>query len=182
MDTQGFNRKLTAILSADVKGYSLLMRDNEEETVRTITAFREVIGSIVRKHRGEVVDSPGDNIMAEFASVVDAVRSAVEIQKELKVRNAELAENRRMEFRIGINLGDVIYDGDRIYGDGVNVAERMESLAETCGGEAEARKEATEVLRINPKFTVESFMKKTPYKNPSDRDRVVQGLRKAGLK
>ena len=133
MDTQGFKRKLTAILSADVKGYSLLMRDNEEETVRTITAFREVIFSIVRKHRGEVVDSPGDNIMAEFASVVDAVRSAVEIQKELKVRNAELAENRRMEFRIGINLGDVIYDGERIYGDGVNVAARMESLAEAGG-------------------------------------------------
>jgi len=133
MDTQGFKRKLTAILSADVKGYSLLMRDNEEETVRTITAYREVIGSIVRKHRGEVLDSPGDNIMAEFASVVDAVRSAVEIQKELKVRNAELAENRRMEFRIGINLGDVIYDGDRIYGDGVNVAARMESLAEAGG-------------------------------------------------
>ena len=133
MVEQDFKRKLTAILSADVKGYSLLMRDNEEETVRTIMAFREVIGSIVRKHRGEVVDSPGDNIMAEFASVVDAVRSAVEIQKELKVRNAELAENRRMEFRIGINLGDVIYDGERIYGDGVNVAARMESLAEAGG-------------------------------------------------
>jgi adenylate cyclase len=130
---QDFKRKLTAILSADVKGYSLLMRDNEEETVRAITAYREVIGSIVRKHRGEVVDSPGDNIMAEFASVVDAVRSAVEIQKELKVRNAELAENRRMEFRIGINLGDVISDGERIYGDGVNVAARMESLAEAGG-------------------------------------------------
>jgi adenylate cyclase len=133
MAAQDFRRKLTAILSADVKGYSLLMREDEEETVRTITAYREVIGSIVRKHRGEVVDSPGDNIMAEFASVVDAVRSAVEIQKELKVRNAELAENRRMEFRIGINLGDVIYDGERIYGDGVNVAARMESLAEAGG-------------------------------------------------
>jgi adenylate cyclase len=133
MAAQDFRRKLTAILSADVKGYSLLMREDEEETVRTITAYREVIGSIVRKHRGVVVDSPGDNIMAEFASVVDAVRSAVEIQKELKVRNAELAENRRMEFRIGINLGDVIYDGERIYGDGVNVAARMESLAEAGG-------------------------------------------------
>jgi len=130
---QDFKRKLTAILSADVKGYSILMRDNEEETVRTITAYREVIGSIIRKHRGEVVDSPGDNILAEFSSVVDAVRSAVEIQKELKVKNTELAEIRRMEFRIGINLGDVIYDGERIYGDGVNVAARMESLAEAGG-------------------------------------------------
>ena len=81
MVEQDFKRKLTAILSADVKGYSILMRDNEEETVRTITAYREVIGSIIRKHRGEVVDSPGDNILAEFSSVVDAVRSAVEIQK-----------------------------------------------------------------------------------------------------
>ena len=133
MVEQDFKRKLTAILSADVKGYSILMRDNEEETVRTITAYREVIGSIIRKHRGEVVDSPGDNILAEFSSVVDAVRSAVEIQKELKVKNTELAEIRRMEFRIGINLGDVIYDGERIYGDGVNVAARMESLAEAGG-------------------------------------------------
>jgi adenylate cyclase len=79
------------------------MKEDEEATVRTITAYREVIGTIVQKHRGEVVDSPGDNILAEFASVVDAVRSAVEIQEELKARNAELPENRRMEFRIGIN-------------------------------------------------------------------------------
>jgi len=133
MTIENFKRKLTAILSADVKGYSRLMRDDEEATVRTITAYREVIGSVVRKHRGEVVDSPGDNILAEFGSVVDAVRSAVEIQEELKVRNAELPENRRMEFRIGINLGDVIHEEKRIYGDGVNVAARVESLADTGG-------------------------------------------------
>jgi adenylate cyclase len=133
MATQDFKRKLTAILSADVKGYSLLMREDEEATVRTITTYREVIGSVVRKHRGEVVDSPGDNILAEFASVVDAVRSAVEVQEELKVRNAELPENRRMEFRIGINLGDVIHEKERIYGDGVNVAARVESLADAGG-------------------------------------------------
>ncbi len=133
MTTQDFKRKLTAILSADVKGYSLLMREDEEATVQTITTYREVIGSVVRKHRGEVVDSPGDNILAEFASVVDAVRSAVEIQEELKARNAELPENRRMEFRIGINLGDVIQEGDRIYGDGVNVAARIEGLAPPGG-------------------------------------------------
>lgn len=133
MTTQSYKRKLTAILSADVKGYSLLMRDDEEATVRTLTTYREVIGSVVRKHRGEVVDSPGDNILAEFASVVDAVRGAVEIQDELKVRNAELPENRRMAFRIGINLGDVIHEEKRIYGDGVNVAARVESLADAGG-------------------------------------------------
>jgi len=130
---QDFKRKLTAILSADVRGYSRLMRENEEATVRTITNYREVIGSVVRKHRGHVVDSPGDNILAEFASVVDAVRGAVEIQEELKIRNAELTENRRMEFRIGINLGDVIHEEKRIYGDGVNVAARVESLADAGG-------------------------------------------------
>ncbi|MBW2567375.1 MAG: adenylate/guanylate cyclase domain-containing protein [Deltaproteobacteria bacterium] len=133
MATQDFKRKLTAILSADVKGYSRLMREDEEATVQTITTYREVIDSVVQKHRGEVVDSPGDNILAEFASVVDAVRSAVETQEELKARNAELPENRRMEFRIGINLGDVIHEKDRIYGDGVNVAARVESLADAGG-------------------------------------------------
>ena len=133
MATQDFKRKLTAILSADVKGYSRLMGEDEEATVRTIKAYREVIGSVVLKHRGRVVDSPGDNILAEFASVVDAVRGAVEIQEELKSRNAELAENRRMEFRIGINLGDVIHEEERIYGDGVNVAARVESLADPGG-------------------------------------------------
>jgi adenylate cyclase len=133
MATEDFKRKLTAILSADVKGYSRLMGEDEEATVRTITAYREVIASVVQKHRGRVVDSPGDNILAEFASVVDAVRGAVEIQEELKVRNAELPENRRMEFRIGINLGDVIHEEERIYGDGVNVAARVESLADAGG-------------------------------------------------
>jgi adenylate cyclase len=133
MGTQDFKRKLTAILSADVKSYSQLMAEDEEATVRTITAYREVITEIVQKHRGRVVDSPGDNILAEFSSVVDAVRGAVEIQEELKVRNAELPENRRMEFRIGVNLGDVIHEEQRIYGDGVNVAARVESLTDAGG-------------------------------------------------
>jgi adenylate cyclase len=133
MATQDFKRKLTAILSADVEGYSRLMREDEEATVRTITAYREVVSSIVQKHRGRVVDSPGDNILAEFASVVDAVRGAVEIQEELRIRNAELPEDREMEFRIGINLGDVIQEDERIYGDGVNVAARVEGLAEAGG-------------------------------------------------
>ena len=108
-------RKLTAILSADVKGYSRLMGEDELSTVRTLEAYREVITTLIQRYRGRVVDSPGDNVLAEFASVVDAVESAVEIQKELKAKNAELPENRKMEFRIGLNLGDVIEEGERIY-------------------------------------------------------------------
>jgi class 3 adenylate cyclase len=133
MATEDFKRKLTAILSADVEGYSRLMREDEAATVRTITAYRKVISSVIQKHRGRVVDSPGDNILAEFASVVDAVQGAVEIQEELRIRNAELPEDRRMEFRIGVNLGDVIDEEGRIYGDGVNVAARVEGLAEAGG-------------------------------------------------
>jgi len=133
MATEDFKRKLTAILSADVKGYSRLMGEDEEATVRTITAHRKVITSVIEKYRGRVVDSPGDNILAEFVSVVDAVQSAVEIQEVIRAKNAELPEDRRMEFRIGINLGDVIQEGDRIYGDGVNIAARVEGLAEPGG-------------------------------------------------
>jgi adenylate cyclase len=126
-------RKLAAILSADVKGYSRLMGDDEVATIRTLTAYREVMGALIRQHRGRVVDSPGDNLLAEFASVVDAVQCAAEIQQELKIRNADLPPDRQMEFRIGINLGDVIVEGERIYGDGVNIAARLESLAEAGG-------------------------------------------------
>jgi adenylate cyclase len=133
MTTEDFKRKLTAILSADVKGYSRLMGEDEEATVRTITAHRKVITSVIEKYRGRVVDSPGDNILAEFVSVVDAVQSAVEIQEVIRAKNAELPEDRRMEFRIGINLGDVIQEGERIYGDGVNIAARVEGLAEAGG-------------------------------------------------
>jgi adenylate cyclase len=123
-------RKLSAILSADVKGYSRLMREDELVTIRTLEDYRVLMTEIIRKYRGRVVDSPGDNVLAEFASVVDAVESAVEIQKDLAAKNAELPENRRMEFRIGINLGDVVEEGERIYGDGVNIAARIEGLAE----------------------------------------------------
>src|SRR6201988_3215655 len=109
-------RKLAAIFSTDVAGYSRLMGDDEEATIRTLTAYRAVISSLIQQHRGRVVDSPGDNLLAEFASVVDAVRCAVEIQRELKTRNAALPSERKMEFRIGINLGDVIMEGERLYG------------------------------------------------------------------
>jgi adenylate cyclase len=126
-------RKLAAILSADVKGYSRLMGEDEVATIRTLTAYREIMTTLIRQHRGRVVDSPGDNLLAEFASVVDAVQGAVAIQHELKTKNAELPAHRRMEYRIGINLGDVIVEGERIYGDGVNIAARLESLAEAGG-------------------------------------------------
>ncbi len=130
MVTEGFKRRLTAILSADVEGYTRLMREDEEATVRTITTYRTAISHLIQQHRGRVVDSPGDNILAEFTSVVDAVKCAVEIQRELAERNAELPQNRRMQFRIGLNLGDVLEEGERIYGDGVNIAARMETLAD----------------------------------------------------
>ncbi|MFC1877926.1 adenylate/guanylate cyclase domain-containing protein [Thermodesulfobacteriota bacterium] len=130
---EGFKRKLTAILSADVEGYSRLMGDDEEATVRTLTSYREVLTVLIQQHSGNVLDSTGDNLLAEFASVVDAVQCAVAIQKEIKARNKELPENRRMRFRIGINLGDVIQEEERIYGDGVNIAARLEGLAESGG-------------------------------------------------
>jgi adenylate cyclase len=129
----GFKRKLTAILSADVEGYSRLMGDDEEATVRTLTSYREVLSTLIQQHNGKVLDSPGDNLLAEFVSVVDAVQCGVAVQKEIKARNDELPENRRMQFRIGINLGDVIQEEGRIYGDGVNIAARLESLAEPGG-------------------------------------------------
>ena len=133
MDTKNVTRKLRAILSADVQGYSRLMGDDEVATVKTITEYRETISSLVSQYKGRVVDSPGDNVLAEFGSVVDAVQSAVEIQNVLKAKNEDLPENRRMIFRIGVNLGDVIQEGDRIYGDGVNIAARIESLADGGG-------------------------------------------------
>ena len=133
MSQNGFKRKLAAILSADVEGYSRLMGESEEDTVRTLTAYREVINVLIKQHSGMILDFSGDNLLAEFASVVDAVQGAVAIQKEIKARNAELPENRRMRFRIGINLGDVIQEEARIYGDGVNIAARLEGLA-TPGG------------------------------------------------
>jgi len=130
MTGQDVRRKLSAILSADVKGYSRLMAEDEVATVRTLTAYREVMTGLIKQHRGRVVDTPGDNLLAEFSSAVDAVTCALEIQKDLKSRNDILPQDRRMEFRIGINLGDVIKERKRIYGDGVNVAARVEGLAE----------------------------------------------------
>jgi adenylate cyclase len=133
MEPKGFHRKLTAILSADVAGYSRLMQDDEAATVKTLESYKQAFFDLIKQHRGRVVDSPGDNLLSEFASVVDAVQCAVAVQKEFHAHNAELPENRRMLFRIGVNLGDVIEEGERIYGDGVNIAARLESLADAGG-------------------------------------------------
>ena len=133
MVSEGYKRKLTAILSADAVGYSRLMDDDEEATVHTLTSYRTAIADLVQQYRGRVVDSPGDNILAEFTSVVDAVNCGVKIQGELAERNADLPGERKMHFRIGVNLGDVIDDKERIYGDGVNIAARIESLSDAGG-------------------------------------------------
>ncbi len=129
-DTQ---RRLAAILSADVAGYSRLMGADEAATVETLASFRKVFLAHIEDQRGRVVDAKGDALLAEFASVVDAVNAAVEIQRELAERNAELPDTQRMDWRIGVNLGDVIARDDAIYGDGVNIAARLESLAEPGG-------------------------------------------------
>ncbi len=133
MAEEGFKRKLTAILSADVAGYSRLMGDDEIATISTLKRYREIMSRHINQFRGRVVDSPGDNMLAEFASVIDGIECAVKIQNELRIKNAELPENRKMQFRIGINVGDVIEDEGRIYGNGINVAARIEGLAESGG-------------------------------------------------
>jgi adenylate cyclase len=126
-------RKLAAILCADVYGYSRLMGEDEEATLRTLTSHRKLIDSQIKNHHGRFVNSAGDSVLAEFASVVEAVNCAVDIQTGLKAENASVQTERRMEFRIGVNLGDVMVEGDQIHGDGVNVAARLESLAEPGG-------------------------------------------------
>ena len=133
MSAEKHKRKLAAILSADAAGYSRLMEQDEARTLTTLKAHLQVMGSQVESHRGRVVAIHGDSLLAEFASVVDAVQCAMEIQKEIKARNQELPEGSRMPFRIGINLGDVIEEDGNIYGDGVNVASRLEGLADPGG-------------------------------------------------
>ncbi len=131
--TEEVDRKLAAILSADVVGYSRLMAEDEAATIHTLTGYRESIAMLVRQHRGRVVDAPGDNVLAEFPTALDAVRCALEIQGVLRARNLNLVPERRMEFRIGVHMGDIATEGGRVYGDGVNIAARLESLAEAGG-------------------------------------------------
>ena len=126
-------RKLTTILAADVEAYSRLMSADEEATLKTLKSYREIIDGLIAKHDGRLVGTAGDSVLVEFASVVETVRCAISIQEDLAVLNADLAEDRRMRFRIGINVGDVMVEGDDLLGDGVNVAARLEGLCEPGG-------------------------------------------------
>jgi len=133
MTTERARRKLTGILSIDAVGYSRLMQEDEASTIRTLEDSKKLMGELIGQFAGRVVDAPGDNLLSEFSSVVDATECAVKIQKVLNSKNVELPDNRKMQFRIGVNLGDVVEEADRIYGDGVNIAARIEGLAEPGG-------------------------------------------------
>ena len=133
MNERTLQRRLAAILSADAQGYSRLMSEDDAATVRMLATCRETVAQLVQARHGRVVDMPGDNILAEFGSAVDAVEAAVAIQHQLAACNSELTEQRRMQFRIGVNLGDVIVEDGRIYGDGINIAARVEKLADPGG-------------------------------------------------
>ena len=127
-------RRLAAILVADVVGYSRLMGEDEEGTLATLKTFRvEFFEPLIAEYRGRIFKLMGDGALVEFASVVDAVRCAVEIQRRMATRNADVQESTRIELRIGINLGDIVVGGDDIYGDGVNIAARLEGLADPGG-------------------------------------------------
>ncbi|MCZ6472307.1 MAG: adenylate/guanylate cyclase domain-containing protein, partial [SAR324 cluster bacterium] len=194
---KGTQRKLTAILCADVVGYSRLMGDDEEATIEILTAYRKVFTSKIKKHRGRVVDAKGDAILAEFAAVTDSVSCAVEIQQGLAERNIKLADNRRMDFRIGVNLGEVMVKGEEIYGDGINVAARLESLAEPGGicisrnvydqvknklkleyeylGEQQVKNIAEPVRAYNVNFTQSDDDKKVEQPVPISADSLIPG-------
>src|SRR6266436_5290330 len=132
--TERVERRLAAILAADVAGYSRLMSMDEEGTHERLKAhFRQLIDPKIREHRGRVVKNTGDGFLAEFPSVVEAVRCAAEVQRGMADRNANIPDHGRITFRIGINLGDVIAESDDIYRDGVNIAARLEALAEPGG-------------------------------------------------
>jgi len=133
MNQDHTKRKLTAILSADVVGYSKMMETDEAWTIQSLEENKKLVSSFIKEHNGRVVDAPGDNLLAEFNSVIDAVECAVKIQNNLNKKNSNLLEERRMHFRIGVNLGDVVEEEDRIYGNGVNIAARLEGLAEPGG-------------------------------------------------
>ena len=133
MEPEGVRRKLTTILAADVEGYSRLMSADEEATLKTLKSYREIIDGVIGKHYGRIFGTGGDSVIAEFASAVETVRCAITIQEELRIRNAELVAERQMKFRIGVNVGDVMVEDDNLYGDGVNIAARLEGAADAGG-------------------------------------------------
>src|SRR4028119_727603 len=133
MDVPPTTRRLAAIMAADVAGYSRLLAADEEATLRTLEGYRRTIAELVHEHAGRIFGSAGDSVIAEFSSAVPAVRAAVAIQRSLDRHNADLTNDRRMDFRIGINVGDVLADNGNLFGDGVNVAARLEGVAEPGG-------------------------------------------------
>ncbi len=161
MNSKPVSRKLAALMHADVKSYSRLMSENEEETVRTLTSYKDLLFNYVNAHRGRIVDMAGDGFLVEFGSVVDALLCAVDFQKETQSRNQALPENRRLEFRIGINIGDVIQHGEQIFGDGVNIAARLESIADPGGicVSGEAYDQLKRKLEMNFEFLGEKNVK-----------------------
>ena len=133
MTAETMKRRLTTLLHADVKGYSRLVSEDEVATVHTLTEYRNVLVDFVKAHEGRIVDTAGDGFLVEFPSVISALDCAVEFQRDINTRNLRLPENRKMEFRIGIDVGEVIEQADKIFGDGVNIAARLEGLAEGGG-------------------------------------------------
>jgi adenylate cyclase len=131
--TEKLKRRLTTVLCADVQGYSRLMEADEPGTLATLRRYRIVMASMIERHEGRIINTWGDAVIAEFLSVVEAVQCAIETQQELSAQDSHLPEAQRMRFRIGINLGDVMVDGSDIYGDGVNIAARLQELAEPGG-------------------------------------------------
>ncbi|RDJ03333.1 adenylate cyclase [Rhizobium grahamii] len=133
MEAPPLERKLAAILVADIEGYSRLMHDDEEQTLATLTSHRAIVDQIIERAHGQIFGSAGDSVLAEFPSIVHAFRSAVAIQQAIRIANEALPEQRRMHFRIGINIGDVLVKDGDIFGDGVNIAARLEALADVGG-------------------------------------------------
>lgn len=133
MNSDGVSRRLTTIMAADVVGYSRLMSEDEEGTLKTFRTYRKIIDGLIEKHGGRIFNTAGDAVLAEFDSAVECVRCTISIQEELVTRNAELPENKQILLRIGINVGDVMIEGDDLFGDGVNIASRLEGLAQPGG-------------------------------------------------
>ncbi|MEH0019956.1 MAG: tetratricopeptide repeat protein [Desulfobacter sp.] len=180
MNNPEIKRKLAAIVSMDVKDFSRLMADDDVATVRMLKACQKLMAEQVDAHKGRVVDSPGDNLLSEFSSVADAVACAVDIQAVLLEKNKDLPRNRKMEFRIGINLGDVIQDGDQIYGDGLNIAARIEGIAPGGGIciSGSAFEQVKKLLPLGYEYLGEKSLKNISDKVPVYR--VLTDPKKAG--